>query len=161
MPRRSLAVEIGRAEDGKGLGEVRRLFREYASAVARDLTLHDFAEELAGLPGEYAAPGGALLLATWDRRPAGCVGLRPLSADACEMKRLFVRHQFRGKGVGKRLALAVIETARDAGYRSIRLNLSPWMEEAIALYRALGFRELEAHRGERTDGAVAMELALH
>ncbi|HVN75480.1 MAG TPA: GNAT family N-acetyltransferase [Thermoanaerobaculaceae bacterium] len=161
MPRNPAVIEVRRVDDDKSVASARALFREYAAAVARDLSLQDFGRELAELPGEYAPPRGALLLANCGGRLAGCVALRPLSDDACEMRRLFVRHQFRGKGVGKRLALAVIETARDGGYRAVRLNLAPWMEEAIVIYRTLGFRPIEPYRPDHVNGLVFMELPLH
>ncbi len=161
MTRGERAIEVRRAEGDDAVADARLLLREYASAAARDLSLRELARELAELPGEYAPPGGAFLLATSGGRLAGCVALRPLGGDSGEMRRLFVRHQFRGKGVGKRLVLAVVEAARDAGYRAIRLTLAPWMEEAGAIYRALGFREIEAYHGEQADGQLFMELPLH
>ncbi len=161
MARGSGAIEVRRADGDEAVADARALLREYASAAGRDLSLREFARELEGLPGEYAPPRGELLLATVGGRLAGCVALRPLAEDACEMRRLFVRHQFRGKGVGKRLALAVIDAARDAGYRFVRLNISPWMEEATAVYRSLGFRESEADGRTRGKGVLLMELPLH
>jgi GNAT superfamily N-acetyltransferase len=157
--RRSL-IEIQPAEDDDSVGHVRALFKEYASSLGVDLSFQDFAEELAALPGEYGPPAGALLLAFCDGRPAGCVALRPFEEGTCEMKRLYVRHPFRGKGVGRRLALAVVEGARDRGYRRMRLDTLPWMNEAIELYRTLGFRPIEPYRPNPVPGAVFMELDL-
>lgn len=160
MTRRSHKIEIRPADGEEAVVNARALLKEYASALGRDLSFEDFARELVELPGQYGPPHGALLVADYDGRLAGCVALRPLGEGLCEMKRLFVRHQFRGKGVGKRLALAVIEAARDRGYRGMRLSFAPWMEEAIAIYRALGFRPIEAYRPGAVEGSVYMELAL-
>ncbi len=157
--RRKSSIEI-RAVDADGdIAEARTLLKEYASSLGREFSLQDFARELAELPGAYAPPAGALLLARCDGRLAGCVALRPLEGGACQMRRLFVRHQFRGKGVGKRLAVAVIEAARDAGHTLMRLDVAPWMEEAIAMYHAMGFRPIEPRPASAGD-AVAMELPL-
>jgi len=158
--RRKNVIEIGSADGDEAVGQARELFKEYASSLEVDLSFQDFARELAELPGEYAPPSGALLFAFCDRRLAGCVALRPFAEGTCEMKRLYVRHQFRGKGVGKGLAVAVIERARQCGYRHMRLDTLPWMHEAIALYRALGFRPIEPYRPNPVEGAAFMELIL-
>ena len=105
------------------VADARALFKEYASALGRHLSFEEFARELTDLPGEYAPPSGALLLANCEGRLAGCVALRPLGEGVCEMRRLYVRHHFRGKGVGRRLSLAVIDGARERGYRAMRVEL--------------------------------------
>ncbi len=161
MTRGASAIEVRKAEGERDVADARLLLREYAARAARDLSLREFARELAELPGEYAPPRGAFLLATVGGRLAGCVALRPLDNGAGEMRRLFVRHQFRGKGVGKRLVHAVIDAARDAGHRSVRLSVLPWMEEANAIYRALGFREIEAYHQEHAGDTAFLELHLH
>ena len=102
----------------------------------------EFEAELASLPGEYGSPGGALLLATCDGVPAGCVALRGLDAVACEMKRMFVYPHLQGKGVGRALGEAILDEARRLGYRMMRLDTSIRQQEAIALYRRLGFRDI-------------------
>lgn len=160
MLRRRSSIEIVAAEGDEAVGQVRELFREYASSLGVDLSFQDFAREMAELPGEYASPQGALLLATCDGRLAGCVAMRPFGERTCEMKRLYVRHQFRGKGLGKRLAAAAIECAREGGYHRMRLDTLPWMQEAIALYRTLGFCTIEPYRPNPVEGAVFMELTL-
>jgi putative acetyltransferase len=157
---RRAVIEIIPAEGEEALGHIRDLFREYASSLEVDLSFQDFAQELAELPGEYVPPAGALLLGLCNRRLAGCVALRPFGEGSCELKRLYVRHSFRGKGLGKRLAVAAIERARESGYRRVLLDPLPWMREAIALYRSLGFRPIEPYRPNPVAGAVFMELAL-
>src|SRR3954454_15462115 len=116
--------------------ETRTLFREYAASLSFALDFQDFDRELALLPGPYAPPRGALLLI----RGAGCVGLRPLDGTTCEMKRLYVRPAARGRGVGRLLAGAVIAEARRLGYARMRLDSTPGMESAQALYERLGVR---------------------
>jgi ribosomal protein S18 acetylase RimI-like enzyme len=140
---------------------VRVLFREYAGSQGIDLYLRNFEQELTQLPGEYAPPGGCLLLATAGAEPVGCVALRKLHDDVCEMKRLYVRRQFRGLGLGRRLVEQVTREARHVGYQAIRLDtIQTVMESAIALYRSLGFREIPAYCFNPIPGAVFMELPL-
>ena len=139
----------------------RILFREYARWLEIDLCFQNFEKELADLPGDYAPPDGRLLLACDHARPAGCVALRKIGDDTCEMKRLFVRSQFRGKGLGRGLTEAIIREAKDIGYHRMRLDtLPPKMDEAIALYRSLGFKEIEAYYNNPVPGAIFMESDL-
>ena len=138
----------------------RELFREYASALGVDLSFQDFEHEVKDLPGEYSEPNGCILLAYLDSTLVGCVGLRPLSSVVCEMKRMYVRPKFRGQGMGRVLAEAVITEARRRGYRKIRLDSLPTMREGQALYRSLGFTEINAYRPNPIQGAVFMELNL-
>ena len=139
----------------------RRLFEEYAGSLDVDLCFQDFASELAGLPGQYAPPRGELLLASWDHGPAGCVALRPLDGATCEMKRLYVRPEFRGHGIGRALIQHVIDVARKAGYRYLRLDSLPSMKSALTLYRQLGFREIPPYRNNPVAGTVYLELSLN
>jgi putative acetyltransferase len=124
------------------LALVRRLFEEYAESLDTDLGFQDFSAELAGLPGCYAPPQGRLLLALDGQVPAGCVALRQLDGKICEMKRLYVRPQYRGTGLGRLLAERVIAEAKLAGYRQMRLDTLPSMAPARLLYQQLGFREI-------------------
>ena len=121
------------------VGHARALFLEYAATLGFELGFQGFDAEPAALPGGYAVPGGTLLLAFVDDDVAGCVAMRPLADDVCEMKRLYVRAAFRGVGVGRRLATGVLEAARRAGYVKMRLDTVPAMVEAIALHGSLEF----------------------
>jgi GNAT superfamily N-acetyltransferase len=139
---------------------VRELFREYSASLDVDLGFQDFDRELAALPGEYAPPGGRLLLAVDGAEPAGCVGLRPFEPGVCEMKRLYVRSAYRGTGLGRLLAERIVQAARDAGYRRMRLDTLPTMAAARTLYQSIGFVEIEAYRPNPVHGTTYFELAL-
>ncbi len=139
---------------------VRTLFEEYAASLGFDLSFQDFDKEVAGLPGDYAAPGGVILLASEEDLVQGCVALRPMGTGLCEMKRLFVRPGFRGRAVGRGLAQAVIAHAIEKGYQKMRLDTVPAMTEAIALYRSLGFRSIEPYRANPVPGALFFEKDL-
>ncbi len=142
------------------LETVRDLFGEYAASLPFALDFQGFQDELAGLPGKYAPPGGALLLLLDGAEAAGCVALRPLAAGIGEMKRLYVRPACRGKGYGQLLADAVIAAARRRGYRSMRLDTVPGMDAAIALYAALGFTPIEPYCHNPVPGAMFLEKTL-
>ena len=132
---------------------VRTLFREYAESLGVDLSFQGFEEELAALPGGY----DALLVALPD---LGCVGVRPLEAGICEMKRLYVRPRGRGLGLGRTLALAAIARARELGYERMRLDTLPMMDAAQELYATLGFVDIDAYRHNPIPGSRFMELEL-
>jgi putative acetyltransferase len=139
---------------------VRELLREYARGLDIDLCFQNFEAELASLPGEYAPPGGRLLLAQVDGALAGCVAVRPIEPGICEMKRLYVRLAFRGQGLGRILAQAAVESARQIGYRRMRLDTLDSMKAAIALYESIGFRRMDPYYDNPSGRAVFMELAL-
>ena len=139
---------------------IRALFREYERSLGVDLCFQGFEQELESLPGSYAPPRGRLFLARADAEAGGCIALRPLSGDLCEMKRLYLRPSLRGKGAGRALAMRVIDEARAIGYRTMRLDTLPMMSEAIALYESLGFRRIPAYYESPIPGTLYMERAL-
>jgi len=153
-------LKLIQADSEEYLSDVKDLLTEYAAWLGFDLHFQDFERELAEFPGEYAPPDGRLLLALCETQVAGCVALRKISEGVCEMKRLYVRPKFRGKGIGKGLAEAIIEEAQKIGYKRMRLDTVPFMKEAISLYRSLGFKEIEPYRYNPIEGAKFMELAL-
>ncbi|MGQ9903362.1 MAG: acetylglutamate kinase [Anaerolineae bacterium] len=148
------------AESAAQVMEARALFEEYAQSLGFSLCFQGFDAELAGLPGKYAPPQGRLLLARVEGQLAGCVALQPIDARACEMKRLYVRPEYRGRGVGRALAQAIVEAGREIGYRTMRLDTLTSMPEAIALYRSMGFVDIPPYRFNPIEGAVYMALSL-
>jgi ribosomal protein S18 acetylase RimI-like enzyme len=136
---------------------LRGIFREYAASLQVDLCFQGFEDELKELPGQYSAARGALLLAYVDEELAGCCALRPLDAvdypNACEMKRLYVRDNFRRMGVGRQLADAILDCARQAGYDCVLLDTLDEMESARALYQELGFEEIPPYYHNPIEGA--------
>ena len=139
---------------------VRGLFEEYASTLGIDLWFQDFQAELSHLPGKYAPPDGALILAVLDGAACGCVALRRIDATTGEMKRLYVRPRQRGRGIGAALARRSIEEARARGYHSIRLDTLPSMGSALAVYRSLGFRKIPPYVFNPIEGALFLEKTL-
>ncbi|SPE52895.1 GCN5-related N-acetyltransferase [Verrucomicrobia bacterium] len=156
----SPGCEIREAQCAADVETVRALFTEYAGALEVNLCFQNFRQELAGLPGCYAPPKGRLLLAWVDREPAGCIGLRSLGEGVCEMKRLYLRPAFRGRGIGRRLAESVIADASHIGYDRMRLDTLASMKEALALYESLGFRRIGPYYHNPSASAVFMELPL-
>jgi ribosomal protein S18 acetylase RimI-like enzyme len=146
--------------DEEWVREAHRLFQEYATSLAVDLCFQSFDQELAGLPGRYAPPEGRLLLAWCDGELAGCVALRSLGDGICEMKRLYVRPAFRGRGIGRLLIDRIISEAVGAGYSSMRLDTLPSMGAALDLYRERGFREIPPYTTNPVPGAVFLERDL-
>lgn len=144
-----------RSAGPEDLATIATLFREYAASLSIDLGYQGFEAELAGLPGAYAPPDGAFLLAVLpDGVPAGCVALRRLGPDTCEIKRLYVRPVARGRGAGRALAEAVIAAGRAAGYAAICLDTLPDMLAAQALYRELGFEAIEPYYASPVAGTL-------
>ena len=153
-------TQIIPANTPEQMTHIRELFIEYADWLGFDLDFQDFRTELASLPGEYAPPGGALLLAYQNGKLAGCVALRKFSDGICEMKRLYTRAEFRGHGFGRMLSEMIITEARRLGYTAMRLDTVPAMIEAISLYRSLGFQEITPYRHNPIPGALFFELRL-
>lgn len=155
-----IEYSIANAETAEQINSVKELFLEYARSLDFNLCFQNFEKELSELPGDYSSPGGALLLLSIGGKNAGCVALRKIDDRNCEMKRLYVRTVFRGKGLGKILALAIIEEAKRIGYETMRLDTVPSMKEAIELYRKLSFKQVEPYRYNPVAGAIYMELCL-
>ena len=153
-------LEIFQVQSDEHLSRVRELFTEYAASLGFNLCFQSFEQELASLPGKYGAPDGCLLLAACDGEAAGCVALRKIGDGVCEMKRLYVRPRFRGRKIGRDLAMAIIEEARKIGYAVMRLDTLSSMKEAIALYRSLGFTSIEPYYHNPVEGAAFFELGL-
>ena len=154
-------LTIRPAQTDADLDAARALFRAYAESLDFDLCFQDFEAELDALPGDYAPPQGALLLAEVDDTVAGCVALRPMDADGvCEMKRLYVRPPFRRNGVGRALASAIVDLAKALGYDSMRLDTVESMTAARRLYASLGFEERDAYYHNPLPNVVYMELGL-
>ncbi|MGO9649294.1 MAG: GNAT family N-acetyltransferase [Terriglobales bacterium] len=143
------------------IAQTRELFLEYAQSLGFSLCFQNFVQELAGLPGDYAPPGGRLLLAEFQGELAGCVALHKFDRDICEMKRLYLRPKFRGKGLGRLLTEAIVAEARQIGYQRMRLDtVGPVMKDAVAMYRKLGFREIASYRANPMAGTLYFELTL-
>ena len=150
------------AESAAQIVVIRELFLEYANSLGFSLCFQSFDRELAGLPGDYAPPEGRLLLMECDGEPAGCVALHPLEAGICEMKRLYVRPRYRGKGLGRVLVERILSEARTAGYGRIRLDtVEPVMKDAVAMCRRFGFRDIPPYRENPIEGAMYLELELN
>lgn len=158
MPDRGLVLRQAVAPED--MSTARTLFLEYAAWLKVDLCFQGFDQELAALPGKYAPPQGRLLLASVGGEPAGCIALRPLEPGVGEVKRLYVRPAFRGRGIAKRLARELLDAARAIGYTSLRLDTLSFMREAAALYRSLGFVQRAPYYDNPLQGVVYMELML-
>jgi len=161
-PAPTVVVDTVRTADE--MDAIRVLFREYATALRVDLCFQNFEHELQHLPGDYSPPRGALLLATVNGAFAGCCALRPLDssdyANACEMKRLYVRPAFRGLGLGRQLAENIIDRARQAAYDHVLLDTLDDMEAARALYDELGFEEIPPYYYNPIAGAHYLKVRL-
>lgn len=157
----SLKLQFEQASSPAEIDLARTLFQEYAASLGFNLCFQNFERELAELPGGYAPPQGRLLLARSGTDVTGCVALHPLEAGVCEMKRLYVRPEFRGRRIGWALAEEIIGAAREIGYQRMRLDTVPSvMAAAVAMYRELGFREIPPYTLNPVAGAIFMELEL-
>ena len=153
-------LSISESYDAGSIAAVKELIGEYAEFLGFDLDFQDFAEEMRLFPGQYTQPDGCLLLARYDDQVAGCIALRKIDNDICEMKRLFVRPGFRGNNIGRKLADKLILRAREMNYKAMRLDTVPQLESAIALYEKMGFRDIEPYYHNPMPGARFMELKL-
>lgn len=154
-------MKLRQATSNEEVKQARQLFEEYAAWLGFNLCFQNFDKELAELPGEYAAPSGRLFLAGENDQVAGCVALRRIGDGIGEMKRLYVRPEFRGQGLGRTLTETLLREARKIGYRRIRLDTLPGkMDRAIAMYRSLGFKNIEPYYHNPVPGVAFMELLL-
>ncbi|MDQ5846995.1 MAG: GNAT family N-acetyltransferase [Acidobacteriota bacterium] len=154
-------LKLKQVESEEDIQQTRRLFDEYVTWLGVNLCFQNYDKEVAELPGEYVPPTGRLCIATENDEVAGCIALRKLDDGICEMKRLYVRPQFRGSGLGRTLVDRVIEEARAIGYDRMRLDTLPGkMDQAIAMYDSLGFKEIERYYDNPYETAAFMELDL-
>jgi ribosomal protein S18 acetylase RimI-like enzyme len=154
-------MNLIQAKSAEEIQQVRKLFEEYVAWLGINLCFQNFDKEVAELPGDYAPPSGRFTLAIEGDDVAGCVALRRIGEDICEMKRLYVRPQFRGRGLGRTLTENLIQEARGIGYKRMRLDTLPGkMDPAIAMYRSLGFKNIEPYYNNPVEGAAFMELKL-
>jgi len=153
-------IQIISAQEQDHYQKARELFTQYADSLDFDLEFQGFSRELAILPGDYAPPEGCILLAQDSGHFVGCVALRPLEDKICEMKRLYVRPGYRGRGIGRTLACSVIDRAREIGYEKMRLDTVVTMNEARTLYYSLEFRNIKAYRYSPLNEPSYMELDL-
>jgi carbonic anhydrase len=154
-------LRITQASSKSEIDQARELFKEYEAGLGISLCFQNFDDELANLPGDYAPPQGRLLLAREFDQTMGCVALRSLGPTTCEMKRLFVRPEYRDRGLGRVLVEAIIEEARKIGYTCLRLDtIVDRMDRAVALYKSIGFVEIPPYRNNPVDSATFMELDL-
>lgn len=153
-------IEFKRITGQDMLEGVKRLFSEYAKSLKVDLSFQNFEEEFNGLPGKYGPPDGVLILALVDGKEAGCIALRKISENICEMKRLYVRDYYRGTGIGKKLITLITGEASKMNYQYIRLDTLPTMKNAQALYTSLGFYDIAPYVSNPIEGARFMELKL-
>lgn len=153
-------IDVQRVSSATELEQIQLLFQEYAASLDFELWFQHFEEELRGLPGDYSPPKGCLLIATYQEDIAGCVAMRRLEKQICEMKRLYVRPPYRGFGIGRVLSVAIVAEARKSGYRCMRLDTVPSMKEARRLYASLGFREIRPYYHNPIPGVVFLELDL-
>jgi ribosomal protein S18 acetylase RimI-like enzyme len=144
----------------KDYEDTKKLFLEYKDTLNVDLCFQKFHEEISDLPSQYSEPTGCIILSCEDVKPFGCVAVRKFENDICEMKRLYIPKQYRGKGIGRELAVRIISKAKEFGYKKMRLDTLETMQEAISLYKTMGFTEIPEYRQNPIKGVVFMELDL-
>jgi len=154
-------LAFSQVESPTQIAQARELFLEYEKALGISLCFQNFDQELANLPGDYAPPSGRLLLGHFEGQLAGCVALHTLEPGICEMKRLYLRPAFRGKGLGRIMVDILVSEARRMGYHRLRLDtIEPLMKDAVRTYRKMGFREIAPYCANPCEGALYMELVL-
>ena len=153
-------IKLKIVESAEHLLQARALWQEYGDTRKNDPALVDFTEEINNLPGKYAPPAGSIILAYLDEELAGCVAVHQLEDDICEMKRLYVSARFRGKGIGRSLAMAILEQARLIGYSRMRLDSIPSMQAAQKLYESIGFYEIPDYRNNPNEDTKYYEIKL-
>lgn len=159
MPPKGLTIRAASGPDDIAI--IRELFLEYASSLGFSLCFQGFDQEIERLPGEYSPPDGRLFIAEYDGKVAGCIALKRLGPDICEMKRLYVRNDFRGLRLGRTLAEKLLSEARQIGYKKMALDtIEDKMKSAVALYRLLGFKPCAPYYHNPIPGALYMELEL-
>ncbi len=142
------------------LSDIKTLLEDYGKLRKHDEALGNYQQELNDLPGEYSAPEGCLLIAYFKNKPSGLVAYKKIGSDICEMKRLYVKDEFRGKRIGEELVIELINRARDNRYMLMRLDTHPWMNAAQSLYQKFGFKEVERYNNNPTKGIRFFELKL-
>lgn len=153
-------MKIVPAASATDIRAVQSLLMEYWNSFGFNLSFQGFGDEVAGLPGKYAPPTGRLALAIIDDNPAGCIALRQVDELRCEAKRLYVRDQFRGRGIARELLKWLISEARNAGYKQLVGDTMPSMWQALEMYERLGFRRVEPYAADPTPGAIYLSLNL-
>lgn len=160
MNKQNQRLTIIEATKQNEIETARQLFIEYQEFLGEDLCFQGFEQELASLPGKYADPTGAMLLAKLNEKVIGCVAVRPLKDSSCEMKRLFVRTEAQGHSAGRKLAEAIIEKARLLGYKKMQLDTLERLVPALKLYKSLGFRKINPYYANPLEQVVYLELDL-
>lgn len=157
----NIIIQYKNAKSRQDIAKIKELFLEYAQSLSFNLCFQNFEHELESLPGDYSEPDGCLILVNYNDTPAASIALHRFDSTSAEMKRLYVRPQYRGMSIARRLCNEVIDFARKRGYQSIKLDTIDTMIEAIALYESLGFREIDPYRFNPCSGARYFELELN
>ena len=153
-----ITFKISKSE--QDFSEARKLFLEYKDSLNLDLCFQKFHEEISDLSAQYSEPSGCIIICYKKNLPVGCVGIRKFKGDVCEMKRLYLRPEARGKGIGRVLANKITEKAKEFGYKKMQLDTLETMKEAISLYKSIGFKEISPYRFNPLEGVIYMEIEL-